>query len=583
MSEQVREADLSPRMSEHEALMWNIEKDPWLNPNGASLTLLDRPVDMERFRNQLRYGVSKMPRLYQRVVPGLGRLSTPAWAPDPEFDFDYHVREIQLPGAGTRRELLDLAARLYAEPMDRTRPLWRFVVISGVEGDKSAIWAQTHHAIADGVGQLRMAELYQQISIDQPAPDPVDLDAIIADAVKTHRAGEAGGDLATSLVSTTQRTAGHLLRRQAGLSRRLLGEVMLWPADVSRVAETADGVTTGVRSAVSMLTKSSGSDRGGSPLWNQRSRHRHLEYVQVPLDGLKAAAKTLGGTINDAFMIGLTEAAVRYHSERGAEVETLNTSFIVSTRTDNKMGGNSFTPVLVQVPGHAAGFATRMEELRSASTEAREASEKGGGISGLSGVVNLLPTSVVTRTARKQAAAIDFATSNLRGAPFPLFCAGAKVEATVCMGPVAGTAANATALSYDGKFDIGLFVDPQAITDPESYRKHVETAFADLLAIAEPTAEKPAKKSTAKKSTPGKSTARTSTAKKSTAKKTTAKKSTAEKTTAKKSTAEKSTAKKPASKKSTAKKITAKRSTANRPAANGSSATNGASPDKIVS
>ena len=25
------------RMTEHEALMWNIEKDPWLNPSGASL------------------------------------------------------------------------------------------------------------------------------------------------------------------------------------------------------------------------------------------------------------------------------------------------------------------------------------------------------------------------------------------------------------------------------------------------------------------------------------------------------------------------------------------------------------------
>ena len=33
-------------MTDHEALMWNVEKDPWLNPNGASLTILDQPVDM---------------------------------------------------------------------------------------------------------------------------------------------------------------------------------------------------------------------------------------------------------------------------------------------------------------------------------------------------------------------------------------------------------------------------------------------------------------------------------------------------------------------------------------------------------
>ncbi len=166
MAARERDTDLADRMSEHEALMWNIEKDPWLNPNGASLTLLDQPVDMDRFRRQLRYGITKMPRLYQRVVPGLGRFSTPAWVPDPEFDFDYHVREIELPAPGTRRQLLDLAARLYQEPLDRTRPLWRFVAIRGIEGGKGAVWAETHHAIADGIGQLRMAELYQQLNRD---------------------------------------------------------------------------------------------------------------------------------------------------------------------------------------------------------------------------------------------------------------------------------------------------------------------------------------------------------------------------------------------------------------------------------
>ncbi|MEL6983763.1 MAG: WS/DGAT domain-containing protein, partial [Actinomycetota bacterium] len=95
------------------------------------------------------------------------------------------------------------------------------------------------------------------------------------------------------------------------------------------------------------------------------------------------------------------------------------------------------------------------------------------------------------------AASIDFATSNLRGAPFTLYCAGGKVEATVCMGPLAGTAVNATALSYDGTFDIGLFIDPVAVEDPADYRRCVEEAFADLIAVAagpKATTEKPAKK-----------------------------------------------------------------------------------------
>ena len=43
-----REIAFADRMTDHEALMWNIEKDPWLSPNGSSMVLLDRPPDLER-------------------------------------------------------------------------------------------------------------------------------------------------------------------------------------------------------------------------------------------------------------------------------------------------------------------------------------------------------------------------------------------------------------------------------------------------------------------------------------------------------------------------------------------------------
>lgn len=42
-----REMAFNRRMSDQEALMWNIEKDPWMNPSGAVLTLLDRPGDYD--------------------------------------------------------------------------------------------------------------------------------------------------------------------------------------------------------------------------------------------------------------------------------------------------------------------------------------------------------------------------------------------------------------------------------------------------------------------------------------------------------------------------------------------------------
>lgn len=99
----------------------------------------------------------------------------------------------------------------------------------------------------------------------------------------------------------------------------------------------------------------------------------------------------------------------------------------------------------------------------------------------LSGVARMLPTSVITSVARSQAAKIDFATSNLRGAPFALYVSGARVDEIVPMGPLAGTACNATALSYMNDFAIGLFIDPMAIDAPDDFRAAVDGAFADIV------------------------------------------------------------------------------------------------------
>lgn len=486
-------------MSEHEALMWNIEKDPWLNPSGASVVLLDQPIDMERFRRQIRAGIAKTPRLYQRVVPGFARMSTPAWVADAEFDLDAHIREIVLPAPGTQRQLLDLAARLYSEPLDRTRPLWRFVMINGLEGGGSAIYTIIHHSVSDGIGQLRMAELYQQMTRDEDAPDPIDLEGIIADAVAADLGKESGGNLAESPLSALRDSTSHLVRRQAGIGRRIAGELALWPADPSRISNKVNTAMETVSSAVSQLRPSDEERSSGSPLWKERSRHRRLEWVRVPVADLKAAAATANGTVNDAFMAGLAEAAHRYHADRGAEIETLNSSFVLSTRKDSKAGGNAFTPVPVKLPASKMSVVDRMTAIIEMLADAKESATKTGGMTAMSGVANLLPISTVTQTARSAASRIDFSTSNLRGAPFELYCSGAKVLATIPMGPVAGTGANITALSLDGQLDIGIFADPAAITEPEAFRDAVEASFADMFAETKPKPTTKPKKRAAKK------------------------------------------------------------------------------------
>ncbi len=483
MAQREREMAFSDRMTDHEALMWNVEKDPWLNPSGAGLTILDGPIDLDHFTRTMRSAVAKMPRLYERVVPGLGRMAPPAWVPDPEFDLAFHCRHVALPDPGTERELFDLATQLYLEPFDRTRPLWRFVVIDGLDGGRSALWSIVHHSVADGIGQLRMAEMYQQLDPSHPAPDEVDLEGIIADAVEAHSAKQVGGDLGDDLTSTATQSISHLVRRQIGIARRALGEVVIWPADPRRAVEKANDAVTATTATVGALRGSGNEVEGGSPLWKHRSRHRHLEHVRVDFEDLKLASKRLGVTINDLFMAGMTEGAVRYHTDRDVEVDAFNTSFVVSTRTDSAAGGNAFTPVPVQVSGEVMPLRERIDGIAMRLHEKRESMSHGGGMGAISGVANLLPTSVITRAARAQAGRIDFATSNLRGAPFPLYVSGARALSLVTMGPVAGTACNATGISYDGMFEIGLFMDPRAIDAPRDFRDAIEAAFAEIVEL----------------------------------------------------------------------------------------------------
>ena len=476
-----RELRFSQKMTDVEALMWNIEKDPWLNPNGGLISVLDRPVDVDQFRHRIRHAISKISRLRERVKPGFGRMSPPEWVTDPEFDLDHHLRHISLPAPGTVRQLYDLAARLMDDPFDRTRPLWVFYVIDGIEDGQGALFWKMHHSITDGEGAVRLSELYMELEREAPLPPPVDLDVIIAESLTSEERDATGeaGDASSSVAATALRTARHLLRRQAGIAQRAAGEVALWGADPLRIADAGNDVGALVTQARDQL---GGRDEGGSPLWQKRSRRRLLKSLRIPLDDVKAAGKALGGTVNDVFVTGAVEGAVRYHDARATPLEALNISFVVSTRDDKAIGGNSFTPTLLQAPAGEMTIGERFSELQERMVAKRNAVKGDGLLSTVAGIANLLPTSVVTRVARSQAAKQDFATSNLRAAPFPTYISGGLVLYNATLGPVAGTAYNLTTVSYNGSLDLGFHIDPAAVEDPDDLLEYTRQGYTDLLA-----------------------------------------------------------------------------------------------------
>ena len=297
------------RMSDAEALMWNIERDPWLNPNGGMICVLDRPADMEQFRHRMRWAVAKIPRLRQRVVPGLGRLSPPLWASDPDFDFDYHVRHLRLPAPGSMRQLYELATRFYEDPFDRTRPLWVFVMIDGLEGGPRARCSASSTTPSPTARAWCGSPSCTWSGTSTPRSRPRSTSTTSSPLAIAEEAAEnkaQGGDLASGFVDVAGRTIGHAWRRQAGIARRTVGEMALWSADPVRIKDVGEEAVESLRSLVSQVGVG-GEVQGGSPLWTDRSRRRHLETLQLSLDDVRAAGKVLGGTVNDVFVAGAVE------------------------------------------------------------------------------------------------------------------------------------------------------------------------------------------------------------------------------------------------------------------------------------
>jgi hypothetical protein len=216
-------------------------------------------------------------------------------------------------------------------------------------------------------------------------------------------------------------------------------------------------------------------------LWTGRSRHRRLELVRVPLGRAQQAAKTLGGSLNDLFLAAVASGAAAHHEARGEIVNTFNSSFVISTREDSAEGGNSFTPVRVQLPGGPMSPAERLTAIQAAVAAKRSSMTGGGLMGGLANVANLLPTSVTTRVARKSSAKVDFATTNVRGSSRPLYIAGRRQIEIFAAGPVAGSAMIVSALSYMDTFSVLMTVDPVAIPESAALRDDIEQAFEELL------------------------------------------------------------------------------------------------------
>ncbi len=461
-------------MSDFDSLLWRLERDPQLASGFAAISLLDRAPDHDRLRARLTSAARALPQLRCRVIEPLGHLAPAEWEEDPDFSVDHHLHHVMLPAPGDEQALCETALAFTHAPFDKTRPLWDFLVVEGLTDGRAALVQRLHHALTDGVGGVRLSERYLDLERN-PAPRPerapVPHPASPAEASRPADSTQTGIPRALDAL-------GSLVQQRAKDVARAVGTTAHSVLAPQRWGETARTTVSSARGLPADIGLTGGRR---SPLWIDRGERVALRLLSVSLDQMRDLAHARGVTVNDLFVAGAAGAAGAYHRACGHPVEELRMAMPVSTRTDRSAAGNAFGVRRVTV-STIADPAARLDAIHEQLARGRRTLGSGS-LEQLAGVANLFPTALLTPIARRQLAGVDFTTSNVRGAPFDLFVAGAKLLANYPIGPLTGTAWNLTTMSYAGSLDMGLHVDVAAVDGVDLLHTCVVDAFAELLAL----------------------------------------------------------------------------------------------------
>ena len=452
-------------MSDSDALMWNIEKDPLLRSTIVTVLFFDQAPDWDMLVARIERGSWLIPRMRQRVATPLLRMGPPHWSGDANFDLMYHLRRVSA-CEPTDDAVFDIARNATMAGFDRARPLWEYTLVEGLEGGRAAFVMKVHHSMTDGVGGMKL--LLMLFDFERSAPDPGPLDQV--EAIPTFSA--------TDLVL---KSLSHRRRRLVGMARRTATDI--WQGSSAIAQHPRDTVTHAVEVSTSVARFLAPATVPHSPIMRARTLSRSLGSFDVPLDDLKRAGKAAGGSLNDAFVAGVIGGLARYHEFHGEHVDDLRMVMPINLRESSAaLGGNHFTPARFLVPMGIKDPAERIVELGRLTRIVRD--EPAVALTdALAGILNQLPTTVTTAVFGSMLKGADFVTSNVPGAPFPIFAGGAELERMYAFSPLSGSAINVTLLSHCGTCCIGVNLDAVAIPDRDFLMSCLEESFAEVIGL----------------------------------------------------------------------------------------------------
>src|SRR5919204_4206416 len=233
-----------------------------------------------------------VPRYRQKLAFVPFSQGRPKWVDDPHLNLRYHVRSTALPAPGSERQLKELAGRVFAQQLDRDKPLWEIWLVDGLEGDRFAMLSKTHHALVDGISGVDIMSVLFDATPEPPtAPDPPPRWTPKPEPSRAQLLAEALLERAT-IPSEAVRSVRAVFRGPR------------------RVANKAGESLVGVGAMAWAGLRPTPS----SPYNVDIGPHRRFNWVRASLDDVKAIKKALGGTVNDV-VLAIVAGGLRRHMQ----------------------------------------------------------------------------------------------------------------------------------------------------------------------------------------------------------------------------------------------------------------------------
>jgi diacylglycerol O-acyltransferase / wax synthase len=435
----------------------------------AGTSIFEGPKpDYNEFREHVASRLHLVPRFRQklRFVPlGLGR---PVWEDDPHLNLEYHVRQTALPPPGSEEQLRVLAARIFSQALDRSKPLWEMWLVDGVEDGGFAIVGKSHHALVDGVSGVDINTVLFDTEREPvgppgspqdwlPRPQPSDAE-VVAEAILDRLTNPR--EIAAS--------AGDVLRAPRDIARRL-----------------RDGLA-----AVGSLA-GAGLGAPPSPFNVEIGGYRRFAWVRGDLGQLKQIKNRLGGTVNDVVLAAVAGALGRYLRAQGESTAGLELRAMVpiSVRSDAERGalGNRVSAMMARLPVGVDDPVERLQIVTDTMGDLKS-SRQAVGATLLTELTAFAPPTIMSQAARLQSRQrfFNLVVTNVPGPQFPLYLLGRELTATFPMVPLAKRQAVCVGImSYNGQINFGLIGDYDAMPNLDRLAGDLDNAISELAAVAE--------------------------------------------------------------------------------------------------